>query len=154
MIFSGRSVVALDEVHRHQNPPHLLNGERRESAVAIATGWFSSLRRPGKKAKKGFSSQKQAKSAWDLSALNQLARTVRPRFPPALSLPPPARSASARLFRSAQRECAPPGTFLEHGAAALPEPAFACALAFCCEMFRQLRPDLILFETPFRRPPG
>ncbi|XP_053970916.1 cytohesin-1 isoform X1 [Hylaeus anthracinus] len=62
MIFTGRSVDALDEVRGG----NVRTDNRRDvSAVAIAAGWFSSLRRPGKRNKKGY--QKQAKSAWDLS---------------------------------------------------------------------------------------
>lgn len=78
MIFTGRSVDALDEVVAAVQP---VIGERRESAVSIATSWFSSLRRPGKKQKKPFQGQKQAKSAWDLSTLNPnaVSRTVGPR---------------------------------------------------------------------------
>ncbi|XP_043512872.1 cytohesin-1 isoform X6 [Frieseomelitta varia] len=65
MIFTGRSVDALDEV-RGSNVQ--ADNRRDVSAVAIAAGWFSSLRRPGKRNKKGY--QKQAKSAWDLSTLS------------------------------------------------------------------------------------
>jgi len=69
MIFTGRSVDALDEVRGASGAdgrrPDV--GRRDVSAVAIAAGWFSSLRRPGKR-KKGY--QKQAKSAWDLSVLS------------------------------------------------------------------------------------
>lgn len=65
MIFTGRSVDALDEVRGG----NVQTEHRRDvSAVAIAAGWFSSLRKPGKRNKKGY--QKQAKSAWDLSTLS------------------------------------------------------------------------------------
>lgn len=71
MIFTGRSVDALDEVRDVQ-----AENERRDvSAIAIAAGWFSSLRRPGRKNKKGY--QKQAKSAWDLSTLSMVSNTLR-----------------------------------------------------------------------------
>lgn len=67
MIFTGRSVDALDEVRG--SSVVVQNDERRDvKAVAIAAGWFSSLRRPGKRNKK--SCQKQAKSAWDLTTLS------------------------------------------------------------------------------------
>ena len=68
MIFTGRSVDALDEV-RGSNVQ--TDNRRDVSAVAIAAGWFSSLRRPGKRNKKGY--QKQAKSAWDLSTLSMVS---------------------------------------------------------------------------------
>lgn len=68
MIFTGRSVDALDEVRGN----NVQTENRRDvSAVAIAAGWFSSLRRPGKRNKKGY--QKQAKSAWDLSTLSMVS---------------------------------------------------------------------------------
>lgn len=68
MIFTGRSVDALDEVRGN----NIQTENRRDvSAVAIAAGWFSSLRRPGKRNKKGY--QKQAKSAWDLSTLSMVS---------------------------------------------------------------------------------
>lgn len=68
MIFTGRSVDALDEVRGTSGDIQPDHGGRRDvSAVAIAAGWFSSLRRPGKRKK---SYQKQAKSAWDLSVLS------------------------------------------------------------------------------------
>ncbi|KOX78308.1 hypothetical protein WN51_07714 [Melipona quadrifasciata] len=59
---------ALDEV-RGSNVQ--TDNRRDVSAVAIAAGWFSSLRRPGKRNKKGY--QKQAKSAWDLSTLSMVS---------------------------------------------------------------------------------
>lgn len=68
MIFTGRSVDALDEVRGSNVQP---DSRRDVSAVAIAAGWFSSLRRPGKRNKKGY--QKQAKSAWDLSTLSMVS---------------------------------------------------------------------------------
>lgn len=68
MIFTGRSVDALDDVRSVQD-------DRREiNAISIASGWFSSLRRTGKKYKKGY--QKQAKSAWDLRTLTTARNTV------------------------------------------------------------------------------
>nr|KAF7432085.1 hypothetical protein H0235_005009 [Vespula pensylvanica] len=68
MIFTGRSVDALDEV-RGSSGVVVQSDERRDvKAVAIAAGWFSSLRRPGKRNKR--SCQKQAKSAWDLTTLS------------------------------------------------------------------------------------
>lgn len=70
MIFTGRSVDALDQVRGAGDiQPDGASGRRDMSAgaVAIAAGWFSSLRRPGKR-KKNY--QKQAKSAWDLSVLS------------------------------------------------------------------------------------
>lgn len=71
MIFTGRSVDALDEVRGASGAGGIqldgATGRRDVSAVAIAAGWFSSLRRPGKRKK---SYQKQAKSAWDLSVLS------------------------------------------------------------------------------------
>ena len=68
MIFTGRSVDALDEVRGG----NVHTDSRREvSAVAIAAGWFSSLRKTGKRNKKGY--QKQAKSAWDLSTLSTVS---------------------------------------------------------------------------------
>lgn len=70
MIFTGRSVDALDEV-RGSNVQ--TDNRRDVSAVAIAAGWFSSLRRPGKRNKKGY--QKQAKSTWDLSTLSMVSWT-------------------------------------------------------------------------------
>lgn len=71
MIFTGRSVDALDEVRGTGAGvrPAADGGRRDASAVAIAAGWFSSLRRPGKKSKKNLN-QKQTKSAWDLSSLS------------------------------------------------------------------------------------
>lgn len=67
---------ALDEMRANSRAdggvvrPVLDGGGRRDtSAIAIAAGWFSSLRRPGKKSKKNLN-QKQAKSAWDLSVLS------------------------------------------------------------------------------------
>ncbi|KMQ90946.1 cytohesin-1-like isoform 1 protein [Lasius niger] len=79
MIFTGRSVDALDEMRGTSRGAgagaggvvrSVVDGGRRDaSAVAIAAGWFSSLRRPGKKSKKNLN-QKQAKSAWDLSVLS------------------------------------------------------------------------------------
>ncbi|KAL2716473.1 cytohesin-1 isoform X3 [Vespula squamosa] len=70
MIFTGRSVDALDEV-RGSSGVVVQSDERRDvKAVAIAAGWFSSLRRPGKRNKR--SCQKQAKSAWDLTTLSTL----------------------------------------------------------------------------------
>lgn len=63
MIFNGRSVDALDQVHR--------DDRRDYNAIAIAAGWFSSLRRPGKKCKK--SSQKPVKSAWDLTTISSVS---------------------------------------------------------------------------------
>lgn len=72
MIFTGRSVDALDEVRDAGGAADVHpDGRRDVSAVAIAAGWFSSLRRPGKRNKKGY--QKQAKSAWDLSALSTVS---------------------------------------------------------------------------------
>lgn len=71
MIFTGRSVDALDEVRDAGGVSDVQpDGGRRDtvSAVAIAAGWFSSLRRPGRKNKKNY--QKQAKSAWDISGLS------------------------------------------------------------------------------------
>lgn len=68
MIFTGRSVDALDEVRDTSGiQSDGATGHRDVSAVAIAAGWFSSLRRPGKRRK---NYQKQAKSAWDLSVLS------------------------------------------------------------------------------------
>lgn len=67
MIFTGRSVDALDEMRGTGTTNGQPDGHRNMSAVAIAAGWFSSLRRPGRKHKKNY--QKQAKSVWDLSAL-------------------------------------------------------------------------------------
>ncbi|KAF7405218.1 hypothetical protein HZH66_004124 [Vespula vulgaris] len=70
MIFTGRSVDALDEV-RGSSGVVVQSDERRDvKAVAIAAGWFSSLRRPGKRNKR--SCQKQAKSAWDLTTLSTI----------------------------------------------------------------------------------
>lgn len=72
MIFTGRSVDALDEMRGTDAGgirPAVDGGRRDASAVAIAAGWFSSLRRPGKRNKKSLN-QKQAKSAWDLSVLS------------------------------------------------------------------------------------
>lgn len=69
MIFTGRSVDALDDVRAADAAVEIQAAGRRDvSAVAIAAGWFSSLRRPGKK-KKSYQKQ-QAKSAWDLSGLS------------------------------------------------------------------------------------
>lgn len=70
MIFTGRSVDALDEVRGAGGAGDVQpdGGRRDVSAVAIAAGWFSSLRRPGRKNKKNY--QKQAKSAWDISGLS------------------------------------------------------------------------------------
>lgn len=72
MIFTGRSVDALDEVRGTGTGgvrPAADGGRRDASTIAIAAGWFSSLRRPGKKNKKNLN-QKQTKSAWDLSLLS------------------------------------------------------------------------------------
>lgn len=78
MIFTGRSVDALDEVRGGSGaggPLLQQDGGRRDvSAVAIAAGWFSSLRRPGKRKK---SYQKQAKSAWDLTVLSTTVSPIR-----------------------------------------------------------------------------
>lgn len=69
MIFTGRSVDALDEVRGTGGAADIqAEGRRDIKAVAIAAGWFSSLRRPGKKKKSHYQKQ-QAKSAWDLSDL-------------------------------------------------------------------------------------
>jgi len=71
MIFTGRSVDALDEVRDTTGTASIVvqsDARREVNAVAIAAGWFSSLRRPGRKHKKNY--QKQAKSAWDLSSLS------------------------------------------------------------------------------------
>lgn len=73
MIFTGRSVDALDEA---LPAGELQQHHRRDSAVSIAASWFSSLRRPAKRTKRPFHAHKQAKSAWDLSTLNQIAKTA------------------------------------------------------------------------------
>lgn len=78
MIFTGRSVDALDDVRDVVVVKNDDIQQRRDvSAVAIAAGWFSSLRRPGKKNKKcgggSGGQQKQAKSAWDLTTLTMVS---------------------------------------------------------------------------------
>lgn len=75
MIFTGRSVEALDDIRGGGEDNNNKTVHRQLSAVSIATGWFSSLRRPARKSKKSSTYQKQAKSAWDLTALS-LASTV------------------------------------------------------------------------------
>lgn len=78
MIFTGRSVDALDDVRAAGGATEIQTAGRRDmSAVAIASGWFSSLRRPGKK-KKSYQKQ-QAKSAWDLSGLTTVSRPAQDR---------------------------------------------------------------------------
>ncbi|XP_046735355.1 cytohesin-1 isoform X3 [Diprion similis] len=69
MIFTGRSVDALDDVRGDVVVGVKHDDQRRDvSAVATAAGWFSSLRRPGKKSKKA-AQNKQVKSAWDLTTI-------------------------------------------------------------------------------------
>lgn len=80
MIFTGRSVDALDEVRASGDG----GGRRDVSAVAIAAGWFSSLRRPGKRKK---SYQKQAKSAWDLSVSSTTVSNIAVRDDPTIRDP-------------------------------------------------------------------
>lgn len=76
MIYTGRSVDALDDVRGAGDAADIhAEGRRDMKAVAIATGWFSSLRRPGKKNRKNHQKQ-QAKSAWDLSDLSTVSRPV------------------------------------------------------------------------------
>lgn len=80
MIFTGRSVDALDEVRGTGGAADIqAEGRRDIKAVAIAAGWFSSLRRPGKKKKSHYQKQ-QAKSAWDLSDLTLVSPPAGLRF--------------------------------------------------------------------------
>ena len=75
MIFTGRSVDALDQVGGVDVGVVGVaddNGRKDVSAISIAASWFSSLRRPRRKNNK--TCQKHAKSAWDLTAFSTVGQ--------------------------------------------------------------------------------